>query len=216
MHYINGVRQSPFPHGHWTDGLSQQQIVANLIETGAAFKYVEMLAKESMEKDHLRAVNRSVFWENHARLDDYLPYDSGTTLVLWIYVLKQPKLITFQAGEVGSLIRFNHFDPEDDGVIPVDVLLEESSKMELNNAQINELAMLLNKVGYPVDFPVPSVPEATEAEKIAVLNRYGLDYIAKKPRRSHNEFMREMLTAGTPVSMTYKEFHEYAQKVLKP
>lgn len=216
MHYINGVRQSPFPYDHWTDGLSQQQIVANLIETGAAFKYLEMLAKESVEKNHFRAVNRTVFWENHARLDDYLPYDSGTTLVLWIHALKLPKTIAFAAGEVGSLIRFNHFDSEDEGVIPVNVLLEESSKMELNEAQIDELERLLKKVGLSTGFPVPAVPEATETEKVEVLRRYGFDYITKKPRRSYNEFTREMLIAGTPVKMTYKEFHEYAKKVLNP
>lgn len=216
MHYINGVRQSPFPHGHWTDKLSQQQIVDNLITTGAAFKYVEMLAKESVEKDHFRAVNRSVFWENHERLDDYLPYDPGTTLVLWIHLLKQPDIIAFKAEEVGSLIRFNHFDREDDGVIPVNVLWEETRKMELNNTQINELERLLGKAGRSVGFPLPPIPEATEAQKLAVLSRYGLDYLAKKPRRSYNEFVREMLIAGTPVNITYKELHEYAEKTLKP
>lgn len=216
MHYINGVRQSPFPNGHWTDGLDQFEIAATLRDSGAGFKYLEMLAKEAVEKDHFRAVNRSVFWSNEARLDDYLPYDSGTTLLLWSYMMKQTGIIAFKSGEVGSLIRFDHFDPHDDGVIPVNVLWEETRNMELNNAQINELERLLIKAGRSVGFPVPPVPEATESEKIAVLSRYGLDYIEKKPRRSYNEFVREMLIAGTPVSMTYKEFHEYAKKVLNP
>lgn len=216
MEYVNGIRISPFPNGHWTDGLSQHEIVRVLFENGAGFKYVEMLSKELVHENYFGAVNRSLFWNEHERLDDYLVYDSGTTLVLWIHLMNHPDLITFKADEVGSLIRFDHYDKNDEGVIPVNVLWDETRNMELNPAQLHELEKLLNKAGRSLGIELLPVPEATEQEKFDLVSRYGLDYIKKKPRRSYVEFLNDMLIAGTPVSIEYKEFHKYAEKVLNP
>jgi hypothetical protein len=213
MHFINGIRQSPFPNGHWTDGLSQNEVIHTLISNGSALDYLKELTHESAQEDHFTAISRSVFLENDGRLDDYLKYDLGASMLLFLRLGEYSKeVISFEPKETGSLLR--HW--KDEGIIHADVLVEEAGKMDLNPAQIVEMEKLLNKIGRSLNITLPVVPEPTEEEKYQAIEHLTFADIQKHPRRYYDRFFNDMLVSGTPVTMNAKQFREYAEKVLKP
>lgn len=216
MHYINGVRQSPFSDPHWTDGLSQKAILDTMLSNGMALGYLKTLTQKSMQGDYFKAITRDVFLEQIGSLDPYLEHDYGTAMILMIRLPEFGGAISFLNKEVGSLIRFDNRYSNDEAIICRDTLLEEISTIEINAAQTVELDMLLRKVGMGLPGPLPEIPAATEQEKYETIKHLTYRDIEKKPRRFYEIFKADMLAKGTPVNMTVKQFHEYAQKVLKP
>lgn len=217
MHYINGVRQSPFPENHWTDGMEQKDIVQALISNGSAMDYLKKLSHESAVNGYFTAIDRTVFMENDSQLDDYLKFDEAASLIIMIRLEEaQENVISYKNKEVGALIRFPHRYPNDEGIIHTDVLIEEAGKMELNPAQLAEAEKLLNKVGRTLGLDLPDIPAPTDQEKYRAISHLTFNDIQKKPRRYYDIFVGDMLAAGTPVTMTAKQFREYAEKVLKP
>lgn len=216
MHYINGMRQSPFPQSHWTDGLEQNEIVKTLIDNGSALRYLERLSREAIKTDHLTAIDRTVFLEKVESLDEYLKFDGGASLIIMILLEKDKKVIPYTNKEVGALIRFNHRWPNVEGIFHVDVLMEAVKKMTLNPAQLSELERLLNKIDRTLGFDLPEIPLPTEQEKYEAIQHLTYRDIEKKPRRFYEIFKADMLANGTPVTMKAKQFREYAEKVLKP
>lgn len=209
MQFVNGVRTSPFSQPHWTDGLEQPEIISELVSNGSAKKYLDVLSRESAMADHFSPIDRGIFLDRKEEIDDYLHYDLGAAMVLMVVLPKRDDVIEYSYNEVGSLIRAG------DGIISSDVLLEESEKMTLNNAQLHELERLLNKKGRSLDIDLPVVPLPTEEEQYRAISHLSFSDIQKYPRRYYNIFVQDMLIAGTPVSMKAKEFKEFAKKVLK-
>lgn len=209
MQFVNGVRISPFSQPHWTDGLEQPEIISELVSNGSAKKYLDTLSRESAMRDHFSPIDRRVFLGRKEEIDDYLHYDLGAAMVLTVVLPQRDDVIEYSYNEVGSLIRAG------DGIISLDVLLEESKKMTLNNAQIHELERLLNKKGMSLEIDLPVVSLPTEEEKYRAISHLSFSDIQKHPRRYYNTFVQDMLIAGTPVTMKAKEFKEFAEKVLK-
>lgn len=210
MEYYNGVRLSPFAQSHWTDNMSQREIIDALIGKGSAYKYLEMLSYESFQGYHFIPVDRKVFVERSEEMDLYLKYDIGATLLIMINLEKEDNVIPYSPKEVGSLIRMG------EGLIAVDVLLKEVQKMNLNNAQIHELERLLNKVNRSLNIKLPDVRLPSDEEKYEAIKHLTMADLKKHPRKYYNTFLEDMLIAGTPANMTIKQFNEFAGKVLTP
>lgn len=209
MKYYNGVRLSPFSEKHWTDGLSQPEIINILLENGAAYKYLEMLSYDSFKDGYFSPVDRQVFLYRSEELDSYLKYDIGAALVLMVRLPEQKDVIAYSPKDVGSLIL------PGDGLITADVLMQTTRKMSLNNAQVHELEHLLGIIGRSLGISLPPVPLPTDEEKYEAIKHLTLADLTKHPRKHYKIFIEKMLRDGTPAKMNIKEFHEFANNVLK-
>lgn len=219
MHFINGVRQSPFPNGHWTDGLSQHEITDTLMTNGKADEYLEYLSHEASQCNYFNAVTNAVFYdENNLKLlDDYVIYDIAVAMFVRMHLVDKKDAIEYQNKEVGALIRFDNRVLHDSGIIHPEVLIEQTRNMDLNSAQIVELEMLLNKVDRSLNIRMPIIPEPTDEELRSELERlYTWKAIQAKPRKFYNDFKLALLVLGIPTKMNSKELLQYAEKVFNP
>lgn len=179
------------------------------MSNGRALGFLEKLMEDSTEEDHLVAIGRKVYMDRAPELDPSFADDIGTALVLETYLRDSEKVVVYRKREVGSLIRFESGTPGTvESMALVDYLHRIPSMMTLNNAQIVELELLLNKAGRTLGIDLPDVRPATEEEKLEALTELGLPLatIQAKPRYSHAKFMDMMKAKGIPVAMTPKEF----------
>lgn len=184
------------------------------MDNGSALGLLGNLMARSAKDDHLVAIGRKAYMDHAPELDPSLEHDIGTALVLEAYLRKSKKVVVYQKREVGSLIRFESGTVGTaDGMALVDYLIKVPSMMTLNNAQIVELELLLNKAGETLGIDLPDVCAATEEEKVATLEELELplESILAKPRAPHAKFIDMMKAKGIPVMMTPKEFIEFVK-----
>lgn len=182
-----------------------------------ALAFLENLMVRHTRKDHLLAVGRKAFMRHAAGLDASFSREIGRALILERYLRNSPEVVKYQKHEVGSLIRFESSAVGSaDGMAPIGYLLKVPALMSLNNAQLRELELILQKAGKTLGVELPTVPAATDAEKAAALDELGLPLpsIYAKPRPAYEKFREIMKVKGTPVNMTPKEFVAFVKSLL--
>lgn len=188
------------------------------MSNGKALAFLDELMRKNTYDDHLVALTRKVYMANVPDLDPSFATDIGTALVLESYLRSSGRVIIYRKAEVGSLMRFTDsaIAGTTEAIAPIAYLAEIPSMMDLNNAQIVELELLLNKTGKTLGIDLPIVRPATEDEKVATLEELNLPLasIHAKPRASHAKFMDMLKAKGTPVSMTPKEFLAFVESRL--
>lgn len=199
----------------WKDGLTQSKICETLVSNGKALNYLGNVMERTAQENYLPAVTRKAFLEDVSSLDPSFEHDIGTALVLECHLRNSDKTVVYRKREVGSLIIFPRGNVStEEGVALVDFLLKVPSMMTLNPAQVIELEYLLNKAGETLGFPMPTVRSATEYEKKAILNELASAKLRTKPRAFYRDFMDAMKAQGIPVSMTQKQFSQFAEENL--
>jgi hypothetical protein len=198
----------------WKNGLTQRQVCETLMNNGQALEFLGKLMEDATKDDHLVAVGRRVFVEHAAELDPSFVGDLGTALVLEVYLRESDKVIVYKNKEVGSLIRFDTNVPSAEGMALVEYLLKLPSRMNLNPAQLHELESLLNKAGESLGIDLPDVRPPSVEEQEAAVRQIILSEMKAKPQHFHQRYNDSMKLAGTPVTMTQKEFFQFTEDTL--
>lgn len=196
--------------------LTQQQknSIDKVINDGSACKALETHLQGYEKDGYFEAWPRMGYYSVFARLNIGFNNDYRLTEVLMETLEERGLVIKYKRKEVGSLIRYRA--GSFDGCIPADYLVSETSKMNLDNAQINELERLLNKVGRSLDTDLPSVPQPTDQEMENALLSMVLEVIRSKPLHFHQKYLDQLAAQGTPASLNRKDFHTFAEKILTP
>lgn len=201
---------------HLKAGLTQYQVCAALVSNGKALNFLGGVMELTAQGNYLPALTRSEFLAHIGKLDPSFEQDIGTALSLEAHLRDSTKTVVYRKREVGSLIIFPRGSVStEEGIALVDFLHKIPSMMKLNPAQVVELEYLLNKAGDTLGFPMPTVRSATEYEKKAILNELASSKrLRAKPRAFYRDFMDAMKAQGIPVSMTFKEFSQFAEETL--
>lgn len=203
---------------NWKDGLTQNQVCETLMNNGKALTFLDELMNKSANDDHLVAISRKVYMANVPDLDSSFATDIGTALILESHLRSSREVVVYRKTEVGSLMRFTDaaIAGTTEAIASIAYIAQIPSMMDLNNAQVVELEMLLNKAGKTLGIDLPVVRPATEDEKIAALEELDLPLasIHAKPRASHAKFTDIMKAKGTPAKMTPKEFVAFVKSHL--
>lgn len=199
----------------WRTGLTQSQVCETLMRSGDAFRLLDKIMEFSTEEDHLTAISRPIFLMHVPLLDNSLVWLHSTALHLLFKLPESEKVITYEKKEVGSLIRFPVGTAgNEEGIALVDYLLKVPTIMTLNDAQTVELEYLLNKSGETLGTVLPVVHSATVDEQEAALREVALFALQTKPKAYYQQYLDELKARGTPVSMTPKEFAQFAEQTL--
>lgn len=193
------------------------RIHEELKASGKDLEFLGKLMTDSTKDGFFLAIDRRVFMDHAHELHPSFADDLGDALIAEVYLRESEHVVVFPKKEVGSLFVFT---PGTVGTIEaialVDYLLKIPSMMSLNNAQIVELELLLNKAGKSLGIPMPHVRPATYEEMVAGLHKIGLtlESLRAKPRAFYNRFVDVMKAEGIPVSMKSKEFLPFAEEAL--
>lgn len=199
----------------WRSGLTQSQVCETLMKNGGAFWLLDKIMEYSTEEDHLTAISRPIFLMHVPLLDNSLVWLQSTASHLLIELKESEKVIAYEKKEVGSLIRFPMGTVgNEEGFALVDYLLKVPTIMTLNDAQTVELEYLLNKAGETLGTVLPVVHSATVEEQEAGLREVALFALRTKPKAYYQQYLDEMKAKGTPVTMTQKEFCQFAEDTL--
>lgn len=196
---------------------AQSQFCDALIADGSAYDFIGMVMEETMKEDHLPAITREVYLNHAPKLHQRLSYDHGTALILLILLEDSERVIHYEKKEVGALIRFpKGATGNARGIALIDTLYKLPSLLNLNDAQILELEALLNKKGQSLNIDLPVLRSATDDEQEKGLFALALSVLEAKPKVSYQTYVDQMKAAGTPVTMTQKEFLAFAKEKLRP
>lgn len=190
----------------------EQTAIDKVIANGSAYKALEENLKAYEKVDHFQAWPRMGFYSVFGKLNPQFRYQLSEALMENLE--EKGIAIKFKRKEVGSLIRYT--GGSFDGCILTDYLLSASSKMKLDNAQINELERLLNKVNRSLEVDLPVIPQPTEKEKQDAILELALEVIRSKPLHFHQKYLDQLASKGTPVNLSKTAFHDLAEKVLTP
>lgn len=182
-----------------------------------ALALLENLMVQHTRADHLIAISRKAFMRHVTEIDSSFSREIGRALILERQLRNSPEVILYQKHEVGSLIRFESSAVGSaDGMALIDYLFKVPTLMRLNNAQIRELESLLQKAGKTLGIDLPTVRDATDADKAAALAELDvpLSSIYAKPRPAYEKFREIMKIKGTPVTMTPKEFVAFVKSLM--
>jgi hypothetical protein len=189
----------------------QQVAIDTVISNGSAYKALESHLKTYETDTYLYAWPRGGFYSIFGRLTPDFSRDYYHLAESLMETMEERGIaIKFKRKEVGSLIRYRGGSFE--GCILTDYLISTTSKMNLDNAQINELERLLNKVGRSLNAPLPPVPQATDKDMEDALTEMALEIIRSKPQHFHQKYLDTLAARGTPAALTKKDFHDLAEK----
>ena len=192
----------------------RQKIIAGIIADGSIYRGLED-SMQKREQDgyflpwHVNTAYRIVSkWGTH--------FDRDYSLQKRILdeLQERNEIIFYNRKDVGALIRFKGGNYP--SCILVDYLIAATNKMNLDNAQINELERLLNKANRTLGVTLPPVPKPTDAEMQDALRHLMLEVIKSKPKHFHQRYLDALSAQGSPVEMNSKDFHEFAEKTLTP
>lgn len=189
----------------------QQNSIDKVIKDGSASKALVSRLQDYEKDGYLEAWPRIGSYGIFSRLNLGFSNDYRLVEALMEALEERGIVIKYKRKEVGSLIRYRH--GSFDGFIPVDYLISVTSTMNLDNAQINELERLLNKVGRSLDTDLPSVPQPTNQEMEEAMKTMVLDVIKSKPMHFYQRYVDLLAAQGTPISINKKDFHAFAEKI---
>lgn len=192
----------------------QQTAIDKVIADGSAYKALEGHLTTYEHDDYLAAWPRMGFYSIFGRLNHGFTNDYRLAEALMETLEERGILVTYKRKEVGSLIRYKA--GSFDGCILVDYLVSVSNTMSLDNAQINELELLLNKANRSLNIDLPQVPQPTDQDMEKALMAMALETIRSKPQHFHQKYLDHLAAKGTPKDINKKDFHAFAEKVFTP
>lgn len=191
----------------------REKIVSEIITEGNIYAALANSMQRYERGDHFSPWHVSTSYPLESKWSSYFSLDYALQKLLLDELHARGEIIFYNRKDVGALIRFKGGNFP--SAILTDYLISATNKMNLDNAQINEVERLLNKVNRSLNIALPDVHKPNDAQMQEVLRNLMLEVIQSKPKHFYQRYLDALSAQGTPVEMTSKEFHSFAEKTFK-